>query len=105
MPNHFAGVQAGGIYVDENARTFLQERFTWVNTLTSNQQSQFINDGVEDFIANAKNHFDDADSEVVLKVGSLKDDFEEIEVDSGDMIITRWVLPGNQFSSIFLIFF
>lgn len=86
------GIQAGGIFVDKNARSFLQGKFTQVDTLSPDQRSRYVYDGVEDFISNAKNNFDNTEDEVVIKVGSLKDDFSEIEVDSGDMIIPSYVL-------------
>lgn len=82
------GIQAGGIFVDKNARSYLQGQFAQVNTLPSAQRTRYVDDGVEDFINNAKNHFDDTEDEVIVKVGSLKDDFDEIDVDSGDMIIS-----------------
>lgn len=81
------GIQAGGIFVDDKARSFFQEQFTLVDTLSSAERSRYIDDGVEDFISNAKTNFDNTEEEVIVKVGSLKDDFDQIEVDSGDMII------------------
>ncbi|KAF8592924.1 hypothetical protein BDV93DRAFT_567092 [Ceratobasidium sp. AG-I] len=90
-----SGVQAGGIFVDEEAKSFLQGQFQQVDTLSTDQRKRYVDDGVEDFIANAKNHFDDTEDEVVVvKVGSLKDDFDEIEVDSGDMMIPYYTVAN-----------
>ncbi|KAF8593068.1 hypothetical protein BDV93DRAFT_590255, partial [Ceratobasidium sp. AG-I] len=89
-------IQAGGIFVDKNARSFFEGRFKLVDTLLPNQRSRYVDDGVEDFISNAKNNFDNTEDEVTVKVGSLKDDFSEIEVDSGDMI-----LPSYSMASFF----
>lgn len=81
------GIQAGGIFVDKNAKTFFQERFNLVNTLSSGQRSRCIDYGLENFINSNKLHFDNMEDEVIVKVGGITDDFVEIEVDSGDMII------------------
>lgn len=83
-----ACVQAGGIFVDKNARSFFEERFAQVDSLSSSERTQYVNDGVEDFINKAKNDFDDTDYEVIVRVGGPKEDFDEIEVDSGDMTIS-----------------
>ncbi|KAF8593088.1 hypothetical protein BDV93DRAFT_590102 [Ceratobasidium sp. AG-I] len=82
-----ACVQAGGIFVDQNARLFLEGRFKLLENLPEVQQLRYIDTGVDDFIKNAKNQFNSKEVEVTVKVGSLKDDFGEIEVDSGEMMI------------------
>ncbi|KAF8602531.1 hypothetical protein BDV93DRAFT_545197 [Ceratobasidium sp. AG-I] len=89
-----ACIQAGGIFVDKNARSYLEEQFAQVDSLPSAQQVRYVDDGIDDFIFNAKNHFDDTEDEVIIKVGSLKDDFSEIDVDSGDMIIASYAVAG-----------
>lgn len=81
------GAQAGGIFVDNYARLFLLRRFALVWSLSAVERSRYIDDGVEDFINNAKNNFNDTGDEVVVKVAGLRDNFAEIEVDLGDMII------------------
>lgn len=88
LPDLIVGVQAGGIFVDKNARSFFEERFAQVDSLSSSERTQYVNDGVEDFINKAKNDFDDTDYEVIVRVGGPKEDFDEIEVDSGDMTIS-----------------
>lgn len=85
--NMIVGVQAGGIFVDKNARSFFEERFARVDGLSSSERSQYVNDGMEDFISKAKNNFDHTDDEVFVKVGGPKEDFDDIEVDSGEMSI------------------
>ena len=92
LSNVVIGIQAGGIFVDKNARSFLEDRFKLVDSLSPDQRSRYVEDGVEDFISNAKNNFDNTEDEVTIKVGSLKDDFSEIEVDSGDMILPSYVI-------------
>lgn len=82
-----ACIQAGGIFVDANARIFFQGRFNRVDNLSSAQRTKYVDTGVEDFISNAKNHFDNKEGEVVVKVGGISEDFDDIEVDSGDMNI------------------
>jgi len=91
-------IQAGGIFVDDEAKAFLRGQFDLIDTLSTKERDQYVDDGVEDFISNSKNHFDESDDAedepVVVKVGSLKDDFDEIEVDSGDMIIPSYIVAG-----------
>ncbi|KAF8602534.1 hypothetical protein BDV93DRAFT_607377 [Ceratobasidium sp. AG-I] len=82
-----ACVQAGGIFVDDCTKQFLNQQFAMIDDLSSAQRIRYVADGAEDFINNAKNEFDGTDDEVVIKVGGPKDDFEEAGVDSGDMTI------------------
>lgn len=81
------GIQAGGIFVDANARSFLQGQFDLVDTLSSSERLRYIEDSLEDFIGNAKINFDNSEDEVIVRVGSINDDFSQIGVDSGDMMI------------------
>lgn len=73
--------------MDEYAKLFLDQQFAQVDDLSSSQRLRYSADGVEDFINNAKNEFDGADDEVVIKVGGPKDDYDEVSVDSGDMTV------------------
>lgn len=73
--------------MDARARSFLEEQFALVNNLSSGERLLYIEDGVEGFISNTKNNFDNTEEEVTVKVDSIKDDFSQVKVDSGDMII------------------